>query len=151
MSLYKELRGRDVPLDTRMKAPAPKNAVEMGPLDKKARSSSAGRRPSTADAMRAVKLSMSSRDIAKTGSNVSFDTPTGPRPAGARRNSVSIASSTLQGGGGTLPPSPLPPPGRSEESGRDAESLDGDTLHDVKSDINAEMSEGEKKGRQRQR
>ena len=124
----KELRNRDVPIST---------------LDKKTRSSSAGGRTSTANALKSISLSMSSRDIAKAGSKVSFDTPTEARPLSVRRNSVSIAQGVVQEGGGTLPPLPPPPPERSETSAREAESLDGVTLHDVKSEINDDMGDGE--------
>jgi len=88
-SLFIELRGRDIGKEPCMKTQPPKGTVVhyygKDTLDKKARSSSAGSRPSTADALKTVELNISSRDLAKTGSRVSFDTP-----GGTRRNSVSI-------------------------------------------------------------
>ena len=95
MSLFTELRGRDMGKEPAIKPQAPKGPVVhygKGTLDGKARSSSPGRQPSTADAMRAVQLNVSSRDVSKSGSKVSFDAQPGQTAVGIRRNSVSTGT-----------------------------------------------------------
>src|SRR5208282_1772822 len=145
-SLFIELRGRDIGKEPCMKTQPPKGTVVhyygKDTLDKKARSSSAGSRPSTADALKTVELSISSRDLAKTGSRVSFDTP-----GGTRRNSVSIEAGPRQGSseGGTLPPPKPPQPrpiGGSSTIG--SESPETVTLYDIKSEINPDADEIER-------
>ena len=138
-SLFIELRGRDIGKDPRIKTQPPRQAVETGTIDKKSRSSSAGSRPSTADALKTVTLSMSSRDLAKTGSKVSFDTS-----GGARRNPVSMEAGRGQSSseGGTLPPPKPPQPRvRGGSSTIDSESPETVTLFDIKSEINPDMDE----------
>src|SRR5271157_5039341 len=95
MSLFTELRGRDIGKEPGIKPQAPKGPVVhygKGTLDGKARSSSAGRQPSTAEAMRAAQLNVSSKDISKSGSKVSFDAQPGQTAVGIRRGSVSTGT-----------------------------------------------------------
>jgi hypothetical protein len=108
-SLFTELRGRNIGKDPSIKTQGPKGPVVhygKSTLDGKGRSSSTGRQPSTADAMKAVALSISSADTSKTGSKVSFDTQSGLGQSGARRNSISIGSGQRPGSGEARATSP---------------------------------------------
>jgi len=103
MSLVTELRGRDIGKEPGIKQQAPKGPVVhygKGTLEEKTRSSSAGMQPSTAEAMKAVQLNVSSKDVLKAGSRVSFDAQPGQTAVGIMRNSVSTGTMQLPSSGG---------------------------------------------------